>query len=554
MLKRMAPRKSSSTTWIKTDSSTNVRPSRFPSLLALIFMASAGMVSAETQSIPTLARPAGADAARVRPLTHTGPWLVDSAGRVVQMHGLTLYQKKPPFLDQVSDADLDYLVGQGFNSFRINWVWQAAEPEPGKYADDYLNRVVALNDQMGRHGIRTLIGPANNSYSSRFGGFGAPLWATINRDFCQSPEQARNCLQKPEDRYLGVDGEFEAWDNFYDNALASDNVGILTHFTRTWQRLAARLKSRNNVFALDLFHEPAPGLRYVRKGERRFFDEPVTFERDALGPFYKSVGDGVRRASGKPTIYFQISDYYTVEQIAKAGIHVPPHFSSDANLGLSYHFGPADIDKYSASEFGDKVDQSLITALDFSRKADAAFVVTGYRLSKKEEPYEVFTDRLGRRFVPWLFYTFKGMPDPGAENTSLMLDPSLPASESNIKKQRLDSLVVPYAQLTAGTPTHWSFDRSTRVARIAYTTKAVGKTVPCAAAATEIFVPQRHYPHGYLAEASGGRIVSSPTSAWLVVKPLPGVKEVSVTIHPREGSYTERPATALGPTANARCS
>lgn len=262
----------------------------------------------QTAPVSASARTTGADPSAARPLTHVGPWLVDSVGRVVQLHGLILYNKKPPFTNRISDADLDYLTGQGFNAFRINWMWEAAEPAPSRYDDAYFDQIVALNDQMAKHGIRTLLGSANNSFSSTLGGFGAPLWATVNRQYCTNPDEQTSCIKDPRERCLGTDSEFEAWDNFYDNVAAPDNVGVLSHFTRTWQRLAKRLNGKNNVFALNLFHEPAPGLRYVRKGERRFFTEPVTFEREGLPPFYKTVGAGVRQVAGAPMIFFQVSN------------------------------------------------------------------------------------------------------------------------------------------------------------------------------------------------------------------------------------------------------
>lgn len=498
-------------------------------------------------------RSAGADPASMRPLTHVGPWLVDSVGRVVQLHGLTLYKKKPPFLDQVSDSDLDYVTREGFNAFRINWIWEAAEPNPGHFEDGHFDQVVALNDKMAKYGIRTLIGSANNSYSSKFGGFGAPLWASVNRQYCTKPDEQTLCLKNIQDRYLGLDGEYEAWDSFYDNTPAPDGVGLLTHFTHTWQRLATRLKDKNNVFALDLFHEPAPGLRYVRKGERRFFSEPVTFERDGLPPFYKTVAEGVRQFAPNPSIFFQISNYWTLENTAKAGIHVPPNFSRDRNLGLSFHFGPSDVGSASNNDFVDKLGQTMSTASSYARSANVALVVTGYRLAKNEQQYALFTDLLGSRFIPWFFYTYKGMPDPGAENTSLLIDPSLPASDANVKSARFDSMVVPYPQLVAGTPKSWSFDRSTKVVRFGYSTKPVGNRRPCAGADTEIFVPARHYPQGYTADVSGGKVVSSPTSAWLVVQQARGAREVWVTIRPSSGSFTERPAVATGPTSNVSC-
>lgn len=527
------------------------RPNKVFGLIAIAALASTTVQPLYSQTAQI--RSAGSDPSSMRPLTHVGPWLVDSVGRVVQLHGLTLYKKKPPFLDQMTDSDLDYVTREGFNAFRINWIWEAAEPRPGHFEDGHFDQVVALNDRMAKYGIRTLIGSANNSYSSKFGGFGAPIWASVNREFCTKPDEQTVCLKNIQDRYLGLDGEYEAWDSFYDNAPAPDGVGVLTHFTRTWQRLASRLKDKNNVFALDLFHEPAPGLRYVRKGERRFFSEPVTFERDGLPPFYKTVADGVRQSAPNPSIYFQISNYWTLENTAKAGIHVPPHFSKDENLGLSFHFGPSDLGGVSNNDFAEKLGQTMTTASNYARSAEVALVVTGYRLAKNEEQYAIFTDLLGSRFIPWLFYTYKGMPDPGAENTSLLIDPSLPASDTNVKSARFDSMVVPYPQLIAGTPKSWSFDRSSKVVRFVYSTKPVGKRRPCFGADTEIFVPARHYPQGYSAEVTGGKIVSSPTSAWLVVQQDRYAREVSVIIHPSNGSHTERPAVATGPTASARC-
>jgi endoglycosylceramidase len=487
----------------------------------------------------------------MQPISHVGPWLVDATGRVVQLHGLTLYQKKPPFIDRISDTDLDYVTSQGFNSFRINWIWQAVEPQPNQYDDAYLDQVVGLNEQMAKHGIRTLFGPAQNSMSAKFGGFGVPIWAVLNRKFCTAPGEDLLCGVR--EQYRGSDGEFEAWDNFYDNAPGPDGLGILTHFNRTWQRLAKRLKGKNNVYALDLFHEPPPSGRYVEKGERRFLTEPVTFERDALPRLYQSIGNAVRQVNDGPMRFFQVSDYFTLEATAASGIHVPPKLLTDPQMGLSFHFGPIDVATISNEIFVEKTGQALTTASTFARNAQVALMLTGYRLSTREDQYAVFTDLLGSRFIPWNYYTFKGMSDTGAQSSGMFLDPSQPASESNMKSERIDSMVVPYPQLTAGTPTQWSFDRRTRVMQFAYSTQPVGPRTPCNSAATEIFIPARHYPDGYTATVTGAKIISSPTSAWLVLQRSGKAGQVSVVVSPRIGSHTEQPATALGPTANARC-
>jgi endoglycosylceramidase len=514
-----------------------------------------GLIAAASPAFAdgSVTRTAGANPANMQSLSQTDQWLVDRAGRVVQLHGLTLYQKKPPFIDHISAADLDYVTSQGFNSFRINWIWQAAEPQPGSYDEAYFDKVVGLNDQFAEVGIRTLLGPAHNSFSSRFGGFGTPLWATVNRTFCQEPLQQAMCIKDAKERYLGSDGEFEAWQSFYDDAPTADGIGGLTRFTRTSQRMAARLRGQNNVYALDLFHEPAPGARYVERGERRFLTEPVTFEQEGLPRFYRTVGKAVHKANPTPMIFFQISNYYTLSDTAKAGIHVPFKFSDAPKLGLSFHFGPIDLAKHPNDVFLEKAAQTLTTAAAYAQEANVALMLTGYRLGSNEAQYADFTDMLGSRFIPWNYYTFKGMPDPGAESSGILIDPSKPASDANVKAQRMDAMVVPYPQLIAGTPKQWSFDRATRMVRFTYSTQPVGARRLCARAATEIFVPARQYPQGYVAEVSGARIISSPTSAWLVLRHLRGAREVSVVIRPQNSSFTERPATAIGPTANVTC-
>jgi endoglycosylceramidase len=186
-------------------------------------------------------------------IAHEGPWLTDDAGRVAQMHGASFFGKTRPFLeDDFHDEDLAFLVSEGFNSIRVNWAWESAEPEPGEYDDTYLDRIVALNDRLARYGIRSLIGMTQNSYSSHYGAFGAPEWACINRywgkasnyqEYFGRTAAAKNWASWPN----RCDAEMEAWDNFYADALADDGEGILTHCINTWKRLASRFEGKPNV-------------------------------------------------------------------------------------------------------------------------------------------------------------------------------------------------------------------------------------------------------------------------------------------------------------------
>ena len=86
-----------------------------------------------------------------------------------------------------------------------------------------------------------------------------------------------------------------------------------------------------------------------------------------------------------------------------------------------------------------------------------------------------------------------------------------------------------------------------------YSTKPAGSIVPCARAATEIFIPRRVYRSGYTVQVTGARVTSPPGSAWLDLKTLPGASTVSVRVSPATGSSTAIPDTAWGPAAAVRC-
>ena len=49
---------------------------------------------------------------------------------------------------------------------------------------------------------------------------------------------------------------------------------------------------------------------------------------------------------------------------------------------------------------------------------------------------------------------------------------------------------------------------------------------------TTVYVPRRHYPNGYDAQAKGAAVVSKPGSQYLVLKRRDGVSSVKLTVSP----------------------
>jgi endoglycosylceramidase len=348
-----------------------------------------------------------------------------------------------------------------------------------------------------------------------------------------------------------MEQEQEAWDNFYANVSAPDDVGVLTHCINTWKRLAARLESKPNVFAIDLFHEPAPGYEYeTLHDEVRYFKEPTLFEVKKLWRFHRHFIKEVREADKKHILFYQGSCYHSSELYANCKVNMPANFSDDKNIGYSAHITSHDSGILTPEKFRSNLNKALDNQWGHAAASNIAFVVSGWRNALIPSVYANFVDTLAARSIPWTYFTFRGVQaGPTDPQLSLLKDPSKPASLDNTKEDFWDAIVVPYAQLTAGTPISWNFDRDTKVMEYHYSTNPAGGKPIAEGAATEIFIPVRHYPRGYSVEVTGATVKSHETSAWVVLENNGDAKEVSVTVRPRSDSSTERANWGFGPTS-----
>jgi hypothetical protein len=84
----------------------------------------------------------------------------------------------------------------------------------------------------------------------------------------------------------------------------------------------------------------------------------------------------------------------------------------------------------------------------------------------------------------------------------------------------------------AGTPLAYGFDAATRTFTLRWTpTRATGKGRFGAKTITEVRVPRRQYPKGYVAKAKGARIVSRRNAPVLRLRGARG--EATVVVSPR---------------------
>ncbi|NLG23961.1 MAG: glycoside hydrolase family 5 protein [Clostridiales bacterium] len=187
-----------------------------------------------------------------------GAKFVDQFGRQRIFHGVNLVFKGARRADGSMDydaphtpRDIDFLAGQGFNVVRYGLIWDAVEPRPGVYDDEYLDRAAAMLDACAAAGLHVFLDMHQDLYSARFGD-GAPGWATLT-------DQPFESTALWSDAYLTSPAVQQAYDAFWANRLAEDGVGLQDHYAAMWAHVARRLGGHPAVIGYDFLNEPNPG-------------------------------------------------------------------------------------------------------------------------------------------------------------------------------------------------------------------------------------------------------------------------------------------------------
>ena len=485
-----------------------------------------------------------ATSASVGPLTHAGIWTLDPQGRVVITHGFNIVQKTAPFYPPVFSAqDAQFLASEGFTGARIGFIWEGLEPKAGAYDHAYAARVASVNAVLAQYGFRTLVDFHQDSYGPKYGGDGAPAWASDDNLCVQSVCTATN---------QGT----QAWANFWVNAPAPDGVGLRDHFTGAWKVAASALVGARNLLGLDLLNEPQPGSAY---SYCPLFGPCPPFEQTVLPDFYRTLIGFIRAIHPHDILYYE-----PLAQFVNATTFLPQPLTADPQLGFTFHWYPRDcgavpqpltaIDATVQNlRCTPEETQDIAFGFNYATPAGAAIDAGEFGDTSNNTDLALNIDLMDQRFLNWTEWEYNTTIASLAPG--LLIDDSKPGSEANARQDRLDAMVVPYPEAIAGTPTSYAFDRATTTMTLAYSTTPVNAAVACTSAPTLIFVPKRKYPHGYSVQVAGARVLSGPTSPWVELAALPGAASVSVSIRPASGSRTEMPTQAIDPTQSiAGCS
>jgi endoglycosylceramidase len=163
-------------------------------------------------------------------------------------------------------------------------------------------------------------------------------------------------------------------------------------------------------------------------------------------------------------------------------------------------------------------------------------MLTEFGATNQHPRIQHIVDLADQHLVSWMWWAYCGCDDPTTSGPgdvqAIVKNPRKPPKGSNVIRKKLALLERPYPQVTAGTPTSIDYDSDSGAFSFRYSTKTPdGKVLP-RRSKTTVYVPRRHYPNGYDAQAKGAAVVSKPGSQYLVLKRRDGVSSVKLTVSP----------------------
>ncbi len=188
---------------------------------------------------------------------HGLPWLhsdgrmiVDPEGREVLLRGMDVVSLLHPAGTAggrlPAPAAFATMAADGFDVIRAPITWAGIEPRPGRFSAPYLARIRELVDRAAAAGLYTVLDLHDLDWSRRYGGDGAPAWATAG------PLPTSFPAPPPWDRHLAP-GVLASYGIFW-----ADWGGWQRDVIASWRYVARAFARDPAVCAFDLWNEPHP--------------------------------------------------------------------------------------------------------------------------------------------------------------------------------------------------------------------------------------------------------------------------------------------------------
>ncbi len=399
--------------------------------------------------------------------------------------------------------------------------------------DRYVAHLKATVALLGRFHIFTILDMHQDVYSAKFEGEGAPSWAVCTNGVASADPRGRWS------RAYSTDATKIAFSHFWDNNVRGDLQG---QYDQVWGDVAHAFRGNPWVIGYDPFNEPF-STSLVSYRDQHFDAQ--------LQCFYTGTKYiGIRR-SGAPTLGCPRRDPRTgvVPTILASD---PSHLIFDepdnyGTAGYLTYLGPMrlrnlvyNVHLYCGARSpvtGNPTDVALCVRENVhslgvresgrpemtsrTQPGGPAWMVTEFGATSSVPYLKSVTSLMDAGKVGWIYWSWKYYDDPtGSKDEALVL------SDGQLKPTAR-VLSRTYPQAVAGRPISYDYSPDTDVFHLAY---APNHHIH---APTVIFVPTEvHYPGGYCARVSGGRVTSATGSDVLDVQNGRRGSLVTVSVEP----------------------
>ncbi len=187
-------------------------------------------------------------------ITVKGDRFLDNHGRHVILNGINVVNKskEEQYLFQAGEDFYANLKSWGFNCIRFIIIWDGLEPEPGVYNETYLKEIDQRIQWAADNGLFVVLDMHQDLFSVKYAD-GAPEWATLDEGKVHTKGDVWS------DAYLMSEAVQTAFDNFWDNKVAPDGIGVQDHYASMWKHIAKRYANNPTVIGYDIMNEPFAG-------------------------------------------------------------------------------------------------------------------------------------------------------------------------------------------------------------------------------------------------------------------------------------------------------
>ena len=226
-------------------------------------------------------------------ITVKGTSFIDESGRERIFNGVNLVNKG--YFDETT-GKIDYyrvnwdeemfskLAASGVNLIRFGLVWNAIEPLPGKYNNEYLDFMGKYIDLCEKYGIYVYLDIHQDCFH------GMPDWATVTDSY-----KRRKPVLIWAEGYFIDKAVHRAFDNFWANTPVAGK-GLQDYFADMWKHIVLYYKDKNNIFGYDILNEPFPGTsggkvfrKIISEGAKTILSNKVDKKRIAKSLFNGNV-------------------------------------------------------------------------------------------------------------------------------------------------------------------------------------------------------------------------------------------------------------------------